>query len=108
MTFAEKLQVLRKRRSLSQEQLAAALGVSRQAISKWELNAAVPDVENLIKLSALFSVSTDYLLKEELEDDALSKEPGGNGDRSGFRRCVALMGCLGGAVLGDGSFAWPG
>ena len=44
MTFAEKLQVLRKRRSLSQEQLAAALGVSRQAISKWELNAAVPDV----------------------------------------------------------------
>ena len=98
MTFTEKLQVLRKRRGLSQEQLAAALGVSRQAISKWELNAAVPDVENLIKLSALFSVSTDYLLKEELEDDALSKEPGGNGDRSRVRRCVALMGCLGGAV----------
>ena len=69
MTFGEKLQALRKKQGLSQEQLAEALGVSRQAISKWELNAAVPDVENIVKLSALLHVTTDYLMKADVQEE---------------------------------------
>ncbi|MDR2360949.1 MAG: helix-turn-helix domain-containing protein [Oscillospiraceae bacterium] len=65
MTFGCKLQVLRKKSGLSQEQLAEQLNVSRQSISKWELSESMPDSENLIKLTTLFSVTADYLLKDE-------------------------------------------
>lgn len=67
MTFGKKLQLLRRRNGLSQEQLADRLNVSRQAISKWELDAALPDTANVIALSRLFDVSADYLLKEDME-----------------------------------------
>ncbi|MDD7647343.1 MAG: helix-turn-helix domain-containing protein [Ruminococcus bromii] len=66
MTFAEKLQRLRKEKGMSQEQLAAALMVSRQAISKWETGESLPDAGKLVQLSRLFTVSVDVLLKEEL------------------------------------------
>lgn len=66
MTFGEKLQALRRARGLSQEQLAEQMGVSRQAVSKWELNTALPDTGNVLELARLFQVSTDYLLREEL------------------------------------------
>ena len=69
MTFKEKLQALRKSKGMSQEQLAACVNVSRQAISKWELGESMPDTTNVIQLSNLFSVSIDYLLKDELEED---------------------------------------
>lgn len=65
MTFGEKLQLLRKQNGMSQEQLASQLNVSRQAISKWELNSSLPDTENLIKISDLFDTSLDYLLKDK-------------------------------------------
>lgn len=65
MTFGEKIQALRKSGGMSQEQLAARLGVSRQAISKWELGESSPEVENILQLGKLFDVTTDYLLKEE-------------------------------------------
>ena len=68
MTFGEKLQTLRKQNGLSQEQLASQLNISRQAISKWELDSSLPDTENIIQLSNLFNVSIDYLLKDEIED----------------------------------------
>ena len=68
MTFGEKLQALRKARGWSQEELATQINVSRQALSKWESGASVPDTENVVALSRLFGVSTDYLLKDELED----------------------------------------
>ena len=67
MTLGEKLQGFRKRSGLSQEQLSAQLGVSRQAISKWELGESVPETENIVQLSKLFSVSCDYLLLDEVE-----------------------------------------
>lgn len=63
MTFGEKLQALRTDAALSQEDLAAKLNVSRQAISKWELDKTVPDVKYIVELSELFQVTTDYLLK---------------------------------------------
>jgi transcriptional regulator with XRE-family HTH domain len=62
MTLGEKIQLLRKQKGWSQEQLASELSVSRQALSKWEMDTAVPDTVNIVKLSKLFSVSTDYLL----------------------------------------------
>ena len=68
MTFNNKLIKLRKANALSQEELAEKLNVSRQAISKWELGDATPDSDKIIALSNLFGVTTDYLLKDELEN----------------------------------------
>ena len=68
MKLGEKLQQLRKKSGLSQEQLAARLTVSRQAVSKWELDETMPDTENVIQLSRLFGVSCDYLLREEVDE----------------------------------------
>ena len=62
MNFGEKLYSLRKKNFYSQGVLAEKLGVTRQAVSKWELNEMLPDYENVIKIAKLFSVSTDYLL----------------------------------------------
>lgn len=70
MTFGEKLQALRKARGWSQEELATQINVSRQALSKWESGASVPDTENVVALSRLFGVSTDYLLLESGETTA--------------------------------------
>ena len=67
MTFGEKLQELRKARGWSQEELAGQIHVSRQALSKWESGGAVPDTENIIALSRLFGVTTDYLLLDEVQ-----------------------------------------
>lgn len=68
MKLGEKLQQLRKRSGLSQEQLASQLAVSRQAVSKWELDDTMPDTENVVQLSRLFGVSCDYLLRDEIDE----------------------------------------
>ena len=62
MIFADKLIQLRKKSGWSQEELAEQMGVSRQSISKWEGAQSIPDLEKIIRLAQLFSVSTDYLL----------------------------------------------
>lgn len=67
MTLGEKLQQLRRHSGLSQEQLAGQLDVSRQAVSKWELDESMPDTENVVQLSRLFGVSCDYLLRDEVD-----------------------------------------
>ena len=64
MTLGEKLQKLRKARGWTQEQLAEKTGVSRQSLSKWESDGALPDTANVIALADLFGVTTDYLLRE--------------------------------------------
>lgn len=69
MTFGEKLYRLRKEGEMSQEALAASLGVSRQAISRWELGEVVPDTENVLAVGRLFGVSTDYLLRDECDSE---------------------------------------
>ena len=68
MTMGEKLQLLRKSRGLSQEQLAAELDVSRQAISKWECGDSTPDLDKLRAICAYFGVTTDHLIWENEED----------------------------------------
>lgn len=65
MTFAEKLKSIRKQAGMSQEQLAEKLGVSRQAVAKWETDAGIPDIENIMAVSALFDISIDELLSNE-------------------------------------------
>ena len=74
MIFADKLMDLRKKNGWSQEELAEKLNVSRQAVSKWESAQSVPDMSRIIQLSELFGVSTDYLLKDELEQAEVSQE----------------------------------
>lgn len=67
MIFADKLIELRKRSGWSQEELASQLGVSRQSVSKWEGAQSIPDIDRLLRLSELFGVSVDCLLKDEQE-----------------------------------------
>lgn len=69
MIFADKLIRLRKKSGMSQEELAEKMNVSRQSVSKWEGAQSVPDLEKILQLGELFGVTTDYLLKDELEDE---------------------------------------
>ena len=63
MSMAKRIQDLRKMRGISQEQLAEKVGVSRQAVSKWESEQSIPDLDKIITMSEFFGVTTDYLLK---------------------------------------------
>lgn len=63
MNMADRIQHLRKSKGISQEELADKVGVSRQAVSKWESEQSTPDIEKVILLSDFFDVTTDYLLK---------------------------------------------
>lgn len=73
MILAEKIMMLRKQNGWSQEDLAEQLSVSRQSVSKWESGASIPDLDKIIKLSTIFGVSTDYLLKDDLEEIAFAE-----------------------------------
>ncbi|MBQ2847621.1 MAG: helix-turn-helix domain-containing protein [Clostridia bacterium] len=68
MSISDKIIKLRKEKGLSQETLAEALGVSRQSVSKWETDGALPDTDKIIAMSELFGVSTDYLLKDDISE----------------------------------------
>ena len=70
MTLSEKVFLLRKSKLWSQEELAEKLNVSRQSISKWESGTAIPDIPRILELANLFGVTTDYLLKDDLENTA--------------------------------------
>lgn len=72
MILADKIIALRKQKGWSQEQLAEQLDISRQSVSKWESGNSIPDLDKIIKLSELFGVSTDYLLKDEIEEPVSS------------------------------------
>ena len=69
MKLADKIVALRKSRGFSQEELAEKLQLSRQAVSRWEMGTAMPDAANILQLSKLFEVSTDYLLNDEYTND---------------------------------------
>ena len=74
MILADKIIRLRKQNGLSQEELAERMHVSRQAVSKWEAAQTTPDLEKILMLSKLFGVSTDYLLKDELEQEEFTDD----------------------------------
>lgn len=77
MTTGQKIQTLRKQRGLTQEQLAQRLGVSRQAVSRWELDESLPETANLLPLGEVLGVSLDTLLDpaQGLEGPAPKEEP---------------------------------
>ncbi len=80
MKLPEKILRHRKQLGLSQEELAARLGVTRQAVSKWELGTSVPELETLLALSKVFGVTTDYLLTDEENAPPQSAAPEGKGN----------------------------
>ena len=67
MNISEKIQLLRRENNWSQDELAEKLDVSRQSVSKWESGKALPDSEKVLAMAQLFDVSTDFLLKDEME-----------------------------------------
>ncbi len=99
MNFQEKLVKLRRAAALSQEELADRLGVSRQAVSKWEAGYATPDVDKIVMLSELFGVSTDYLLKGSEEgapreqDVSAQKSNAGDTNELAEERDAPIVGC---------------
>lgn len=104
MTLGEKIQTLRKSRGLSQEQFAEQIGVTRQALSKWENGTVIPDTSNVVQMAALFGVTTDYLLLEQYGDQenvasAISQNDAIVEQQAKLRKTVtgcfvALMGAL--------------
>ena len=69
MNVSEKIRTLRKSKGMSQEELAGQVNISRQAVSRWENGTALPDADNIVQLSKLFGVTTDYLLMDSYESD---------------------------------------
>ena len=82
MILADKICMLRKKAGWSQEELAEQLNVTRQSVSKWEGAQSVPDIDKILQMSYLFGVTTDYLLKEEMEEE----EPLAPDTKPNFRR----------------------
>ena len=70
MTMGEKIQLLRKKQNWSQETLAEKLSVSRQAVSLWERDESQPELDKLLKLAKIFSVTTDYLIDDSVTEVA--------------------------------------
>lgn len=104
MKLEEKLTALRKRKGLSQAELAEYMEVSRQAISRWEVGEAVPSTENLKNLSRLYDVTVDHLLDDsavepERGDGVLPEKTGGIGKRKTVVLLLAVLAILA-VVLG--------
>lgn len=74
MTLGEKIYMLRTEKGLSQESFGDSLGVSRQSVSKWETGVSVPELDKIVAISNLFGVTTDYLLREDLEREMRAGE----------------------------------
>ncbi len=91
MTTGEKLAALRKRKGITQERLSEILKVSRQSVSRWEMDAAFPETDKLIKLSKLLECSIDFLLNDALEEDRLTgitlREPSAEDCARFIREC---------------------
>lgn len=90
MTLAEKIALLRKQKGWSQEELADKMDISRQSVSKWESGQSVPDLDKIIKISDIFAVSTDYLLKEEGETEEFASRQGAGSDEEEPVRSVSI------------------
>ena len=90
MKLSEKITAQRKAHGLSQEELADRLGVSRQAVSRWEQGSALPDANNLVQLSRTFGVTTDYLLHDDYENDQ-DLPPVRENQETHFRQLFAIL-----------------
>lgn len=95
MKLPEKIQRERKKMGLSQEKLAEKIGVSRQAITKWENGLATPELEKIVLLSDCFHVSTDYLLKDNITEPTPPQESALKGNKR-----MSWKAWLGGSLFG--------
>lgn len=95
MTFGEKLQKLRKAQGLSQEELAGRLSVTRQTISKWELDQSTPELALLAQISDIFGVTTDYLIKDAPTEAASAQNPPAKRPAARLALFIILL-CIGG------------
>lgn len=86
MILAEKIIRLRKKHNLSQEELAERLNVSRQSVSKWEGAKAIPEMAKIVEMSKVFHVSTDYLLRDDIEEEDAASGPVYDEPREPVRR----------------------
>ena len=107
MTIADRIQTLRKSKGMSQEELADAAGVSRQAVSKWESEQSTPDLDKVVILSEIFDVTTDYLLKgiepvetndhktmADVVDQKILTEKNGKRAKSIFKWVLIILGAI--------------
>ena len=94
MTLGEKLSKLRKEQNYTQEQLAQLLGVSRQAVSRWESDLAYPETEKLLRLGDLYHCSMDYLLKDAQQASGQVQRPMGLWDLHFERKSKKMIGNL--------------
>ena len=98
MNIADRIQKLRKAKGISQEQLADVVGVSRQAVSKWEMGT-IPDMENMVKLGRYFDCSLDYLMNEEMENNTKSQQSPKIENKNLAWKCVATGLIITGLIL---------
>ena len=90
MTFGEKLQSLRQRAGMSQDQLAERLEVSRQAVSRWERDETMPETDKVVALADIFGVTTDYLLRPQPEPAAEEPEKPSREQKDWVERFLAF------------------
>ena len=104
MSFGEQIRLRRSELRLTRAELAERLGVSRQAVSRWESGTALPDAGNLRQISRLFEVSADYLLDEERESPegpaaAVAQKPHRTNGKVIAGGCMAMMGFWGNVII---------
>ncbi len=101
MTFGEKLYTMRKSKGWSQDYVASYLNISRQSVSKWELDDNIPEYDNLAKLSELFEVSIDYLLKdkEEIAEEKSPSESAVNTNKRFSEKFFGVLSLLSGVII---------
>ena len=107
MNFSEKLTTLRKQKGLSQEALAEKLGVSRQAVSKWERNEAQPELSKIVALCELFEVDANELLGFEHHETDANHKTEHNTQRAVFWLVIGCMGFVVAAFCAGWSVAHP-
>ena len=111
MKLNEKIAYYRWQGKLSQEELAAQVGVSRQAVSKWELDEAAPDINKLLALARAFGVTTDHLLDEGAEPERPASPPPAQEPSAPRRPLRPRRGPVSPALSGGwsaGGAGWPG
>ena len=90
MDIAERLQKLRKKAGYSQEQVAEMLGLSRQAVSKWESGQGKPEIDNVVKLTEIYGVSADYILLG-IENRAATSVPEKKKINKEYRKAIGII-----------------
>jgi transcriptional regulator with XRE-family HTH domain len=101
MTLGERLQNLRKENMLSQEKLADLVGVSRQAVSKWETGLSNPDTENMIKLGEIFNLSIDEIIGRVFVKNKVPEESSKKINNENHKKKLYILG----SIIGFSAFA---